>query len=34
MKIRIMKSYVVDLSEQNEVLIQTIEELEEEANAK
>jgi len=29
-----MKSYVVDLSEQNEVLIQTIEELEEEANAK
>ena len=32
MKIRIMKSYVGDLSEQNQVLVQTIEELENEAS--
>ena len=32
MRLRIMQSYVHDLSEQNEVLVQTVEELEREAN--
>uniref|UniRef100_F6ZR14 Uncharacterized protein n=2 Tax=Ciona intestinalis TaxID=7719 RepID=F6ZR14_CIOIN len=32
MKLRIMRSYVADLSEQNEVLAQTIEDIENEAN--
>ena len=32
MRMRILQSYVNDLSEQNEVLVQTVEELEKEAN--
>lgn len=32
MRTRILQSYVNDLSEQNEVLVQTVEELEREAN--
>jgi hypothetical protein len=31
-RVRIMQAYVNDLSEQNEVLVQTVEELEREAN--
>ncbi|XP_035826995.1 uncharacterized protein LOC118478143 [Aplysia californica] len=32
MRVRVLQSYVNDLSEQNEVLVQTVEELEREAN--
>lgn len=32
MRLRILQSYINDLSEQNEVLVQTVEELEKEAN--
>ena len=32
MRMRLLQSYVNDLSEQNEVLVQTVEELEKEAN--
>ena len=34
MRMRILQSYINDLSEQNEVLVQTIEELEKEANSR
>ena len=34
MRLRILQSYVNDLSEQNEVLVQTVEELEKEANSR
>lgn len=34
MRMRLLQSYVQDLSEQNEVLVKTVEELEQEANGR